>query len=124
MDPSLLVAGSAWAVILSSAGAAWIWTAQSVNRDRCDLVIDRANETMTVPAIGNRQAPLTLSWSSITAVVVDMRGGSKYLCYIPMAVVAWPDGSHSREALSEPQAWWSANSIAMWVREQMARKQS
>jgi uncharacterized membrane protein len=122
MDPSLSVAGAAWAVILCSAGAAWVWTARTVNRDMCDLVFDRANDTLTLPAIGNRKAPLTLSWSSITSVVVDMHGGSKYSCYVPTAVVTWPDGSHSREALSEPQAWWYANSIAVWVREQIVRK--
>jgi hypothetical protein len=122
MDPSLTVASAAWVVVLCCAAAAWIWTARTVNPDVCDLVIHRANETLTLPAMGNRKSPLTLPWSAVSAVVVDKHGDSKHICYVPATVVNWPDGSHSREALSDPQAWWGANSVAKWIREQIVRK--
>ncbi len=122
MDPSLSVAAGAWVVILCSAAAAWIWTARTVPGDTRDLVINLANETVTLPVVGHRTAPLNISWSSISAVVVDSDGDASKRSYVAVAVVTWQDGSHSREPLTEPQPWWSANSLANWLREQLGRK--
>jgi hypothetical protein len=121
MDPSLPVATGTWVVILCSAAAAWIWTVRNVSGDTRDLVINLANETVTLPVVGNRIAPLNVSWSSISAIVVDCEGDANKRSYLPVAVVMWQDGSYSREPLTEPLPWWSANSLAMWLRQQVGR---
>jgi hypothetical protein len=119
VSPSLPVPVGAWVVIVIAAAAAWIWTAR-IFASSVNLVIDRVHETLTVPAFGNRQAPLTVPWLSIAELVVEATGGDpKKPKYVPVAVVTSPDGSRSRERLAEPRSEWSARALANWLRGQV-----
>jgi len=118
--PSLTVAVGAWIVILIAAATAWTWTARRATSSAGELVIDRVHETLTLPVFGNRQAPHTVPWSSVSDVVVDgPAGDSRTPTCVPVALVAWPDGSGSREELTQPWAEWNAVALAAWLREQI-----
>jgi len=117
--PLLPMTVAAWTVILIAAATAWIWTAAR-SSSLGDLVIDRVHKTLTLPVLGDRQAPLVVSWSSISDVTVDgPAADSRKPQYIPVALLTWPDGSCSREKLAEPRAEWSAKALATWVGEQI-----
>jgi hypothetical protein len=123
--PLLPMAVAAWTVILIAAATAWIWTARAVASSPGDLVIDRVNRTLTLPVVGERQAPLTVSWSSISDFTVERPAAdSRKPLYVPVALLTWPDGSSSREKLAQPRAEWSANALATWLAEQLLTPRS
>jgi hypothetical protein len=124
-SPSLPTAIGAWLVIVFTAAAVWMKTALPFAAGESELVVDRLNESVTLPVLGNRRLPLTIPWSAIVAVEVDPAGGmSKGRMYVPVALVTGADGSQSREKLTPPRAEWSAKALAEWVRGQMLKSRA
>lgn len=117
MDPSLAVAGGAWGGVLCCAAAAWFWARRRAPAIAGDLVINRTEETLTLPACGDRRTPLIIPWSSIENVTVEARGDAKIACHVPLVIIAAPDGKRMVEAVTEPQAAWVANSLAGLIRK-------
>jgi len=121
-SPSLPTAIGAWLLITFTAAAVWMKTAPPFAAGESELVVDRLNETLTLPVLENRRSPLTIPWFAIVAIAVDPAGGtSKSRLYVPVALVTGADGSQSREKLTPPRAEWSAKSLAEWVRGQILK---
>ena len=119
--PILLVA---WGVILG--GGAWAYLShwRKLAGGRSDLVLDRYNESITLPRTFARQENLTIPAKKVVAVEVekvDKRGakGSVSHSYIPTLVFTNDDGSRRREKIVEWSSEARAEGLASWLREKL-----
>lgn len=120
--PSLLAAIGAWLLVVGIAAAVWMKTALPFAAGESDLVIDRLNETLSLPVLGYRTLPLVIPWSAIADIAVDSAPGtSKTPMYVPVALVTGAGGGQSRERLTPPRAEWSARALADWLRGEITK---
>jgi hypothetical protein len=120
-NPSPGFTAAAWLIIALSTAAVWICVRRSFFGGGRDLVIDRANQTLTpadtsFPFGHTPRPPIAVPWSSIAEITVE--GGSDYQ-FVPVAVVIQADGSQTRAPLSPSLFASSARALAIWVREQL-----
>jgi Protein of unknown function (DUF3592) len=121
-SPSLPAAVGAWLVIVVTAATVWMKMAPRFAGGESDLVVDRLNETVTLPVLESRKTLLTVPWSAISAIVVESVGSTaKNRMYVPIAIVTGGDGSQTREKLTPPRAEWSAKALAEWVRGELTK---
>jgi hypothetical protein len=116
-NPSVPVASFGWLIVLLAGGLAWLTSVRFLAKGTCDLVIDRVRQTLTLPVVRGRKEPLTIPWASLSAVEVeDTHDKSETVHYAVVAAVKQPDGTETRERVTDPQIESRANALAAWIR--------
>ncbi len=115
--PSLPLAVFAWLLILASAALAWYASARALAKGNLDLIVDRERQLITLPVLSGRKEPLTIPWQCVSDIEVeDADNDSETVHYAPVLVVTRPDGTRTRERLTDSQIESRASALADWMR--------
>lgn len=125
--PPLSTMCTVWAIILSEGLIATAYWSLKLRRGDRDLVIDEADQIVTVPPMNGRSSPLQIPIKSLRAVEVeriekDRLSESRYYRSGPALVYESDDGAQRRVVLTPWPTHADAESLAAWLRERLRLK--
>jgi hypothetical protein len=119
-EPSMLVVGATWAVILAASGAIYVRLVMPVWAGRTDLLIDPFARRLTLPATFGRAEPVSVRFQDVASVGVEEKvvktDDSETRRFLPTVRYHEDRGDPQSASLAKWTDRERANAFAGWIR--------
>jgi hypothetical protein len=125
-NPPIHVIAGVWTVVLVLTLGVTAAVALRGGPGKEMLVIDQADQTITLPARGRRREPLTIPLAAVERVQVARRSGrgskgGRQITYVPTIDYTDQKGSPREAHLPRKYSRAAAEGLAAWIEEQAHR---